>query len=110
MNTACPLSSPKPLPIPVASTASFRIPKKQIYTNFFDKAEQRTTVEGTGNMTWEQVAERALKELTEAERRGAAVYLDEVEVAPGSRLKIDHSEVLVRRLSAVVFIDKQPQA
>jgi hypothetical protein len=109
MNAALPLRSPEALAIPVAYTPSFRIPKKQIPTYFINNAEQRTTAERIGNMTWEQVAERALKELSETERRGAAVYLDEVEVAPGSMLKIDHKEVPVRRPSAVVFIDKQPQ-
>jgi hypothetical protein len=61
-------------------------------------------------MTREQIAERALKELSETERRSGAVYLDEVELPPGSLLKIDHKEVPVRRASGVVFIDKQPQA
>lgn len=61
-------------------------------------------------MTWEQVTERALKELSEAERRTGAVYLDEVEIGAGSTLKIDHNEIPVRRPSAVVFIDKEPQA
>jgi hypothetical protein len=73
-------------------------------------AEQQTTAGRISKMTWKQVAERALKELSETERRGAAVYLDEVELAPGSTLKIDHNDVPVRRASAVVFVDKQPQA
>lgn len=110
MNPALPLARPEPLPIPEAYTASFRVPEKRIPTYFIDNAQQRTTAERIRNMTWEQVAERALKELSETERRGAAVYLDEVEVAPGSTLKIDHNEVPLRRASAVVFIDKQPQA
>jgi hypothetical protein len=110
MNPALPLARPEPLPIPEVYTASFWVPEKRIPTYFIDNAQQRTTAERIRNMTWEQVAERALKELSETERRGAAVYLDEVEVAPGSTLKIDHNEVPVRRPSAVVFIDKQPQA
>jgi hypothetical protein len=109
MNAALPLSSPKPLPIPVAYTVSFRVPKKQIRTYLIDNAEQRTTAGGTGKMTWKQVAERALKELSETEQRSGAVYVDEVVLAPGSTLKVDHNEVPVRRPSAVVFIDKQPQ-
>ena len=61
-------------------------------------------------MTWEQVAERTLKELSDGERRSGAVYLDEVELAPGSTLKVDQREIPVRRASAVVFVDKEPQA
>lgn len=63
----------------------------------------------TTTMTWEQVAEHALKELSPEERRSGATYLDEVELAPGSTITIDQKEVPVRRASAVVFVDKEPQ-
>jgi hypothetical protein len=63
----------------------------------------------TTTMTWEQVAEHALKELSAEERRSGATYLDEVELAPGSTLKIDQKEIPIPRASAVVFVDKEPQ-
>ncbi len=61
-------------------------------------------------MTWEEVVQRALKELSESERRNGAVYLDERELASGSTLKIDGEEIPVRRRTAVVFVDRVPQA
>ena len=61
-------------------------------------------------MTWDQVAERALKELSEQERRSSAVYLDQVELAAGFMLKVDQKQIDVRRPSALVFIDKEPRA
>ena len=70
---------------------------------------QRPT-RGTAKMTWEQVAARALTELSEQERRGSAVYLDEVELAPGTTVRIDQKHVEVRRPSALVFVDKDPSA
>jgi hypothetical protein len=64
----------------------------------------------TAQLTWEQVAQRALKPLSDQERRGAAVYLDERELPPGSTLKVDQKEIPVPRTSAVAFVDQDPQA
>jgi hypothetical protein len=64
----------------------------------------------TVQMTWEEVAQRALKALSDQERRSAAVYLDERELPPGSTLKVDQKEIPVRRASAVAFVDQDPQA
>jgi hypothetical protein len=64
----------------------------------------------TARMTWAQVADRALKELSDGERRGGAVYLDEVELAPGATLAVDKKEIPLTRASAVVFVDREPQA
>lgn len=65
---------------------------------------------GTATMTWDQVAQRALKELSDQERRGAAVYLDEVVLAAGGALEVDRKEIPIRRASAVVFVDQDPRA
>lgn len=72
-------------------------------------AAGREVMGGEQMLTWEQVAARALQELSDGERRGAAVYLDEVEMAPGSTLKVEQKEVPVRRVSAMVFVDREPQ-
>jgi hypothetical protein len=65
--------------------------------------------ERTGRMTWEEVAERALKVLSDDERRNAAVYIDERELPQGSSLTIDQKVIPVKRASAVVFVDREPR-
>jgi hypothetical protein len=61
-------------------------------------------------MTWDEVAQRALKELTEDERHSGAVYVDERELASGSTLKLDGKEIRLRGKTAVAFVDRTPQA
>lgn len=73
-------------------------------------ANGQAAAERRATMTWEQIAERALQELSDAERRSGAVYLDEVELAPGATFKVDQRDIPVRRASALVFVDREPQA
>jgi hypothetical protein len=61
-------------------------------------------------MTWEEVAQKALEQLSADERKGAAVYLDQRELAPGSTFGVDGREIPIRERSAMVFVDRVPQA
>ena len=68
------------------------------------------SMETAKNMTWDDVARRAMEELSVKERGESAVYLDEREIAAGSSVRIDGQDVPVRQKSAMVFVDRQPQA
>jgi hypothetical protein len=61
-------------------------------------------------MTWDEIAKRALSELTEEERQSGALYVDEREVAPGATFTIDGREIPVRHRTAVAFVDRNPPA
>jgi hypothetical protein len=61
-------------------------------------------------MTWDEVARRALEELTDDERRGGVVYLDAADGATASILRIDGREISIPPTTAVVFVDRVPQA
>jgi hypothetical protein len=67
-------------------------------------------METTKPMTWDNVAQRALNDLSAKERQDGVAYLDENEIKPGSSLKIDGTEIPVRNRSAMVFVDREPQA
>ena len=49
-------------------------------------------------------------ETSSKERELGAVYLDENMIKAGSSLKIDGRDILVRERSAMVFVDREPQA
>jgi hypothetical protein len=61
-------------------------------------------------MTWDEVAERALAQLTAEERQSGVLYLDRRELPAGSTLEIDGRETPIRRPSAMAFVDRVPQA
>ena len=61
-------------------------------------------------MTWEEVAEKAMAQLSDEERRNGVLYLDRRELPPGSTLTIDGREVPIRTPTAVAFVDQVPQA
>jgi hypothetical protein len=62
------------------------------------------------SMTWEEVARRALKQRSDEERRSGVVYLDKQELPAGSTLNVDNRAIPIHRRSAIVFIDRVPQA
>jgi hypothetical protein len=61
-------------------------------------------------MTWDDVAQKVLEELNTQERQEGAVYLDENEIKAGSLLKVGGKEIRVPHRSAMVFVDRKPQA
>jgi hypothetical protein len=61
-------------------------------------------------MAWNEVAQRALDELTHEERRGGVAYLDQAEHATASVLRVNGREISIRPSTAVVFVDRVPQA
>ena len=67
------------------------------------------SMETTKTMTWDDVARKALQELSAKERETGAVYLDENEIQAGSSLKVDGADIPVRHRSAMVFVDREPQ-
>jgi hypothetical protein len=63
-----------------------------------------------GLMTWDEVAAKAVAQLSADERKGGVLYVDQHELPAGSTLAIDGREVAVRRPSAMAFVDRVPQA
>ena len=61
-------------------------------------------------MTWDEVAAKAVAQLSADERKSGVLYVDHHELPAGSTLAIDGREVAVRRPSAIAFVDRVPQA
>lgn len=61
-------------------------------------------------LSLEQAIARALRELTDDERRGGVAYVDEREVSPGEAVQVDGKSIPVRHRTAVLFVDRVPQA
>ena len=74
-------------------------------------AAASTPIQGVkASMTWEQIAQAAITQLTDEERRSGVVYLDQRELPAGSTLDLDSRQVPIGRPSAMAFVDRVPQA
>lgn len=65
---------------------------------------------GVWMLSWDEVAQRALRELSEEERREGVAYLDKRELPAGSTLELEGRGVRIARASALVFVDRMPRA
>jgi hypothetical protein len=61
-------------------------------------------------LSWDEVAQRALRELSDDERHGGVAYLDKRELAAGSTLRLGNRDIRIPRPSALVFVDRMPRA
>jgi hypothetical protein len=60
-------------------------------------------------LTWAEIRNRAIEELTPDERKKAVLYLDEREIPPGSTIHLGGRAHTPAGKSAVAFIDREPQ-
>jgi hypothetical protein len=61
-------------------------------------------------LSWDEVASRAIDELSADERDRSVVYVDELVLPAGATVEVDGRTVELRRPSVVAFVDLEPEA
>jgi hypothetical protein len=61
-------------------------------------------------LSWDQISESALANLSAEERKSSVVYLDKRVLPKGAIAEIDRKGIRMSRPAVIVFIDLQPEA